>query len=99
MSHRIEILKNISQWAHNFYISLQNSEKFCNEALSWLSPIFNLWGKYIQFIERLIVLIAKKLDLPNKIITVKEGLEIVKELMGFFTGKLQTIQGKLKVLS
>ena len=42
---------------------------------------------------------AKNWDLPNKIIIVKEGLEVIKELMGLFIGKLQTIQGKLKVLS
>lgn len=29
----------------------------------------------------------------------KEGLEMVKELSGFFIGKLRVIQGKLKFLS
>ena len=99
MSHRIEILKKLSQQAHSFYIALQSVDKFCNEELSWLSPTFNLWGPYIQFLERLIILMAKKLDFPNKTISVKEGLDIVEELVGFFTRKLQIIQGKLKVLS
>lgn len=42
---------------------------------------------------------AKMLDFPNKIITIKEGLEIIKELIGFFTGKLQILQGKMNILS
>lgn len=82
MSHRIEVLKNISQQAHSFYVTLQSVEQFFNKELSWLSPTFNLWGAYIQFLERLIVLMAKKPDFPDKINIVKEGLEIVKELMG-----------------
>ena len=42
---------------------------------------------------------AKKLDLLDKIFIVKESLEMVKELSGFFSGKLQVIQGKLRTLS
>ena len=42
---------------------------------------------------------AKKPDLPDKIFTVKEGLEMVRELSGFFVGKILVIQGKLKVLT
>ena len=53
----------------------------------------------MQFFDKLIVLMAKKLDLLDKIFTVKESLEMVKELSGFFTGKLEIIQGKLKTLS
>ena len=45
------------------------------------------------------MLMAKKSDLPDKIFTVKESLEMVKELSGFFSGKLQVIQGKLKIFS
>lgn len=78
IGHRVETLKNISQQAHTLYISLQDVEKVFNEALAWLSPTLNLWGTYIQFLEWLIILMAKKLDLPNKIIIVKEGLEMVK---------------------
>lgn len=78
IDHRVDTLKKISQWAHSLYISLQDVEHVCNEELSWLSPIFNQSGPYIHFLERLIMLMAKKPDLPNKIITVKEGLEIVK---------------------
>ena len=99
MSHRVDTLKNLSQQAHNSFVSLQSTEQFCNEALSWLNPTFNLWGPYLQFFDRLIMLMAKKLDLPDKIFTVKESLEMIKELSGFFSGKLQVIQGKLRTLS
>ena len=78
ISHMVETLKSISQQAHNFYVTLQSAEQFYNEALSWLSPAFNLWGPYTQFLDRLIVLMAKKLDFLDKIITVKEGLELFK---------------------
>lgn len=53
----------------------------------------------MQFLDKLIVLMAKNLDLTDKIFTVKECLKMVKELSGFFAGKLQVIQGILKVLS
>lgn len=98
MSHRIDVLKSISQKAHNVYATLQSAKQFCNEALSWLTPTFGLWGPYMQFLDKLIVLMAKKPDLPDKIFTMKESLEMVRELSGFFTGKLQVIQGKLKIL-
>ena len=45
------------------------------------------------------MLMTKKLEFPSKIITLKEGLEIVNELIGFFTRKLQIIQNKMKILS
>ena len=99
MSHRVDTLKNLSQQAHNSFIALQSAEQVCNEALSWLTPTFNLWGPYLQFFDRLIMLMAKKPDLPDKIFTVKESLESVKELSGFFSGKLQVIQGRLRTLS
>jgi hypothetical protein len=99
MSHRVDTLKNLSQQAHSSFVSLQGAEQVCNEALSWLTPTFNLWGPYLQFFDRLIMLMAKKPDLPDKIFTVKESLELVKELSGFFSGKLQVIQGRLKTLS
>lgn len=60
---------------------------------------YSIFGGHIQFFERLIMLMAKNPNLPDKIITVKEVLEMVKELIGFFTRKIQIIQGKLKVLS
>ena len=99
MSHMIEILKNISQQVHTSFVSLKSAEQFCNEELKWLSPTFNLWGPYTQFLERFMVLMAKKLDLLDTIISMKEGLDIVKELIGFFTRKLHVIQEKLKFLS
>lgn len=97
--HRVETLKNISQHAHTLCVSLQYVEQVCSDALACLSPTFNLWGPYTQFLERLIMLIAKKPNFPNKIITIKESMEIVKELIGFFTRKVKIIQGKIKVLS
>ena len=45
------------------------------------------------------MLMAKEPDLPDKIIIVKEGLEMVNELISLFTGKMQIIQWKIKVLS
>ena len=50
-------------------------------------------------LDKLIVLMAKKPDLLDKILTMKESIVMVKELSGFFAGKIQAIQGKLKVLS
>ena len=47
VSHRIDTLKNLSQQAHNSFVSLQGAEQVCNEALSWLTPTFNLWGPYL----------------------------------------------------
>ena len=97
-SHRVDILKNLSQQAHSSFVFLQGAELFCTEALSWLTPTFGLWGPYMQFLDRLIMLMAKKPDLLDKIFTIKKSLEMVKELSGFFSGKLQVIQGKLKTL-
>lgn len=91
IDHRLETLKNISQNNHALYISLQDAEHVCNEELAQLSLTFNLWGAYVQFLERLIMLMKKKPNLPDKIITVKEGLDIVRELIGFFIGKLHII--------
>ena len=99
VSHRVDTLKNLSQQAHYSFVSLQGAEQVCNEALSWLTPTFNLWGPYMQFFDKLIMLMAKKPDFPDKIFTVKESLEMVKELSGFFSGKLQVIQGRLRTLS
>ena len=45
------------------------------------------------------MLIPKNLDLPDKIFLIKEILEMVKELSGFFSGKLQVIQRRLRTLS
>jgi hypothetical protein len=58
-----------------------------------------MWGPYIQFLKRLIMLMAKKSDLPDKIIRIKESLKIVKELIGFSTSKLKNIQEKMKFMS
>ena len=53
----------------------------------------------MQFFERLIPLLAKKPDLLDKVIIVKEGMDKVKELLKIFTGKLVAIQSKMKVLA
>ena len=53
----------------------------------------------MQFFDRLIPLLAKKPDLPDKVIIVKEGMDKVKDLLKFFTGKLAAIQSKMKVLA
>ena len=75
MSHRVDTLKNLSQQAHNSFVSLQSAEQVCNEALSWLTPTFNLWGPYMQFFDKLIMLMAKKPDVPDKIFSVKKALK------------------------
>ena len=71
----------------------------CKEEIGLLDPIFQQWGPYMQFFDRLIPLLAKKPDLPDKVITIKEGMDKVKDLLQFFTGKLATIQNKMKVLT
>ena len=38
LSHRISILKRISQNVHGIYISLQGTEYQCSEALEFLTP-------------------------------------------------------------
>ena len=40
LSHRIGILKRISQDAHNAFTNLQVAKHVCNEAVAWLDPIF-----------------------------------------------------------
>lgn len=42
---------------------------------------------------------AKNPELPKKIFIVKEDLELVKDLIGFLTSKLQVIQGKMKMMN
>ena len=71
----------------------------CKEAVGCLDPIFQQWGPYMQFFDRLIPLLAKKLDLPNKFIAIKKGMYKVKDLLQFFTGKLAVIQNKMKILT
>lgn len=47
LSHRVEVLKDISHQAHASFVALQGAEQFCNEALLWLNPTFSLWGPYL----------------------------------------------------
>ena len=53
----------------------------------------------MQFFDRLIPLLAKKLDFPDKVIIVKEGMDKVKDLLQFFTSKLAAIQSKMNILT
>ena len=53
----------------------------CKEAVGWLDPIFQQWGPYMQFFDKLIPLLAKKPDLPDKVIAIKEGMDKVKDLL------------------
>ena len=78
INHGVSIIKRIFQYAHSVFIGLKNVEHLCNEALLWLKPIFNYWIPCIQFFDRLIPLMEKKLDLLDKIIIVKEWLDLVK---------------------
>ena len=53
----------------------------------------------MKLFDRLIPLLAKKPNLPDKVIIVKEGMDKVKDLLQFFIGKLAAIQSKMKVLT
>ena len=87
LSHRIIFLKRISQDAYSIFINLQSSEQVCKDAMGWLESIFQQWGLYMQFFDRLIPLLAKNPNLPDKVIIVKEGMDKVKDLLQFFTRK------------
>ena len=47
----------------------------------------------------MVPLLAKQLDLLDKVILVKEGMDKVKYLLGLFLGKLSIIQNRMKILS
>lgn len=51
----------------------------------------------MQFFDRLIRMLDKKLDHPNKVITIKECMDMVNDLLQFSKGKLIIIQNKMKV--
>ena len=53
----------------------------------------------MQLFDRLRTFLAKKLDLIDKFIIVKEGMDRVKDLLHFFTRKLAAIQSKMNVLA
>ena len=99
LNHRISILKRISQDAYNAFINLQSTEQVCKDAIGWLDSIFQLWGPYMKFFYILIPLLAKKPDLLDKVVVVKEGMDKVKDFLQFFIGKLATIQKKMKTLT
>ena len=40
LSHRISILKRISQDSYNAFINLQSAEQVCKDAIGWLDSIF-----------------------------------------------------------
>ena len=53
----------------------------------------------MKFFDRLIPLLAKEPNFLDKVIVVKEGMDKVKYLLQFFTGKLAAIQSKMKILT
>ena len=52
----------------------------------------------MQFFDSLIPLLEKKLDLLDKVITIKEEMDKIKDLLRFFFRKLSIIQNRMKVL-
>ena len=64
-----------------------------------VEPNFSTMGTVHPIFDRLVSLMVKKPDLLDKIIIVKEGLDLVKYLFGFFNGKLTIIQSKMKILT
>ena len=63
--HRIDILKRISQNVHGTFLLLQGTEFKCIEALNILTPLFNKWGPYSLFFDKLTQLLTQKKDLPK----------------------------------
>ena len=84
MIHMIGILKRIFQDLYSAFTNLQTVEQVCNEAINWLDPIFQQWGPYMQFFDRLLPLLEKNLELPNKVRIVKEGMDKVIDFLGSF---------------
>lgn len=89
MMHKIGALQIVSQNVHNSYISLQGAEFQCSKELALLSPLFTTWGPYTQFFHFLVPLLPQKNKLPKVvIINAKNMINRVKELHGFFLGKM-----------
>ena len=100
MMHKVGALQNVSQNVHSNYISLQGAEFQCSEALALLSPLFTTWGPFTQFFDILVPLLPQKKELPKVvIINARKMINRVKELHGFFLGKMQLIQAKMKKIT
>lgn len=98
--HKIGALQIVSQNVHNSYISLQGAEFQCLKELALLSPLFTTWGPYTQLFDSLVHLLPQKKELPKAvIINARNMINRVKELHGFFSRKMQLIQGKMKKIS
>ena len=90
--HRINIIKRISQNLHSTFLSLQGIEFQCTKALNILTPLFNQWGPYSLFFDKLTQFLTQKKDLPKvTIVQTRKMINKVKELNSFFTGKLQSV--------
>ena len=98
--YRIDILKRNSQNVHSTYISLQGIEYQCLEALQILTPLFNQWGPYSLFFDKLTHFLTQKKDLPKAtIVQTKKLINKVKDLNSFFTSKFQAVQRKMKSIA
>lgn len=53
----------------------------------------------MQFFDRMIPLLSKKPNLLDKVITMEEGMDKVKDLLRNFIGKQAVIQSKMKLLT
>ena len=63
--YRIDILKRISHNVRNTFLSLQGIEFQCTEVLQVLTLLFNQWGPYSLFFDKITQLLTKKKDLPK----------------------------------
>ena len=89
LTYRIDMLKRISQNMHSIYISLQGIEYQCSEALQVLNPLFNQWGPYSIFFDKLTHLLTQKKGLlKDTIVQTRKLLNKVKDLNSFFARKL-----------
>lgn len=79
---------------------MQGAEFKCSEALVLLSPLFTTWCHIQKKFDSLVPLLPQKKDLrKGVIINARKVIHRVKELHGFFIGKMQLIQGKMKTIS
>ena len=91
-THKINALILVSQNVHSNHLILWGAKYNCSEAIALLSPLFTTWGPYSQFFHNIIPMLAQKKDLPKvMIINVRKMINKLKELNGFFAGKLQLI--------
>jgi hypothetical protein len=100
MSHKIDVLKLVSQSVHYTFLNLENAEKQCNESVEILGPLFTQWGPYLQFFDKLVPMLGEKKELPKvTIVSVRKLIGKVRDLNAFFIGKLKNIQNKVKFVA